>query len=306
MRSHLCRDITAATPCRNFGSVAPAFAAHLSGLMTQNATLKKWMGNAGNMPIKLLTASVLVGIASGFAGVGFHHLIILIHELALGGGVDPVTAVIFVVLNPLMLVHVVGGAHNDGLMALLAMLAVAAALTARPVLAGAGLAAAAAVKAAAALYAPFALAGASAGRDRLRLLGGLVAAAVVAAAVGLAVFGADVLEALGVAGGNQGTVSHWSVPATLARISGIDVDVLRALLAIAYAAAVVSLLIWVMRGGDWVRAAGWAAFGLLVASAYMAPWYLVWLLPLAAVSRDRALQIGAVAFTLFQVANGIP
>ncbi|MCB0219622.1 MAG: chloride channel protein [Chrysiogenetes bacterium] len=60
--------------------------------MTQNATLKKWMGNAGNMPIKLLTASVLVGIASGFAGVGFHHLIILIHELALGGGVDPVTA----------------------------------------------------------------------------------------------------------------------------------------------------------------------------------------------------------------------
>lgn len=221
-------------------------------------------------------------------------------------GVDPVTAVIFVVLNPLMLVHVVGGAHNDGLMALLAMLAVAAALTARPVLAGAGLAAAAAVKAAAALYAPFALAGASAGRDRLRLLGGLVAAAVVAAAVGLAVFGADVLEALGVAGGNQGTVSHWSVPATLARISGIDVDVLRALLAIAYAAAVVSLLIWVMRGGDWVRAAGWAAFGLLVASAYMAPWYLVWLLPLAAVSRDRALQIGAVAFTLFQVANGIP
>lgn len=60
--------------------------------MTENETLKKWMGNASNLPVKMLVAAVIVGVASGFAGVGFHHLIILIHELALGGGVDPVTA----------------------------------------------------------------------------------------------------------------------------------------------------------------------------------------------------------------------
>lgn len=243
--------------------------------------------------LKAIAALSLAGIAAVCA------------RLARLRGVDPVAAVTFVALNPLMLVHVVGGAHNDGLMVLLAMLGVVAALTARPALAGIGLVTAIAIKAAAALYVPFALAGARGG-ERSRLLGGLLAAGVAVAAVGLAVFGTDVLEALGVAGGNQGTVSHWSVPATLSRLSGIDVDALRALLALAYAAAVVSLLVWVVRGADWVRAAGWAAFGLLVASAYMAPWYLVWLLPVAAVSRDRALQVGAVAFTVFQVANGIP
>lgn len=243
--------------------------------------------------LKAIAALSLAGIAAVCA------------RLARLRGVDPVAAVTFVALNPLMLVHVVGGAHNDGLMVLLAMLGVVAALTARPALAGTGLVTAIAIKAAAALYVPFALAGARGG-ERSRLLGGLLAAGVAVAAVGLAVFGTDVLEALGVAGGNQGTVSHWSVPATLSRLSGIDVDALRALLALAYAAAVVSLLVWVVRGADWVRAAGWAAFGLLVASAYMAPWYLVWLLPVAAVSRDRALQVGAVAFTVFQVANGIP
>ncbi len=53
-------------------------------------------------------------------------------------------------------------------------------------------------------------------------------------------------------------------------------------------------------------AAAWAALGLLVASAYMAPWYLIWLLPIAAVSRDRALVAASVALTLFQVRNGVP
>ena len=38
----------------------------------------------------------------------------------------------------------------------------------------------------------------------------------------------------------------------------------------------------------------------------MAPWYLIWLLPLAAISRDRALLAGSVVLTVFQVANGIP
>ncbi len=43
-------------------------------------------------------------------------------------GVDPLRAAAFVALNPLVLVHVVGGAHNDALAMLLAMLGVAAVL----------------------------------------------------------------------------------------------------------------------------------------------------------------------------------
>ena len=38
----------------------------------------------------------------------------------------------------------------------------------------------------------------------------------------------------------------------------------------------------------------------------MVPWYLIWLLPLAAVSRDRPLIAGSVALTLFQVVNAVP
>lgn len=242
--------------------------------------------------LKLLAAMSLAGIA------------LICHRLATLRGVDPARAVAFVALNPLMLVHIAGGGHNDALMILLAMLAVALALTSRPAAAGVALVGSVAVKAAGALYAPFAIAGSN--RERRRMLAAIIATGVVTTIVGLAAFGGHVIESLSVAGGNQGTVSHWSVPATLSRITGIDVDALRIVAGLAYVGLVVQLLIWTVRGLDWVRAAGWAAFGLLVASAYMAPWYLVWLLPLAAISRDRWLMAAATAFTIFQVTNGIP
>ena len=58
-----------------------------------------------------------------------------------------------------VLVHVVGGAHNDGLMVAVALAGVVAVLSARPLSGGALLVSAVAVKAAAALYLPFALLG---------------------------------------------------------------------------------------------------------------------------------------------------
>ena len=53
------------------------------------------------------------------------------------------------------------------------------------------------------------------------------------------------------------------------------------------------------RGGDWVRAAGWAGLGLLLATSYLTPWYAIWALPLAAVARDRLLVAGSLVFTGF-------
>ena len=66
------------------------------------------------------------------------------------------------------------------------------------------------------------------------------------------------------------------------------------------------LLAWVLRGADWVRAAGWGAFGLLIATAWMVPWYLIWLLPLTAVYRDRVLVGATVALTACQAINAVP
>ena len=188
-------------------------------------------------------------------------------------------------------------------MVLLAMLGIAFALTARPLLAAVGLVGSVAVKVSAALYAPFAVVG---GPDRRRLLIGLAGVGAVVAAAALIGFGSSVLEAIDVAGGNQERVSRWSVPGTLARGSGIDVDLLRVTFGAIYLIAVAWLLVGVARGADWVRAAAWAAFGLLIASAYMVPWYLIWLLPLAAIARDRALIWATILLTVFQVVNAVP
>ena len=38
----------------------------------------------------------------------------------------------------------------------------------------------------------------------------------------------------------------------------------------------------------------------------MVPWYLIWLLPLAAISRDRILIGATILLTVFQVINGVP
>ena len=218
-------------------------------------------------------------------------------------GVPELAAAAFVALNPLTLAHVVGGAHNDALMMALAMAGVLALLTARPASGGVWMVAAVAVKATAALYLPFALA---ARGQRLRLLAGIGGAVVAIGLVAVAFYGSSATEAIGVVGENQDTVSHWSVVATLGRGTGIDVDGLRVVFAALYAIALAGLLLWTLRGGDWVRAAGWATFGLLIATAWMVPWYIIWLLPLAAVSRDRALIGGAILLTFFQAANGLP
>ena len=55
-----------------------------------------------------------------------------------------------------------------------------------------------------------------------------------------------------------------------------------------------------------MRGAAWAELGVLVASAYVVPWYLIWLLPVAAISRDRVLIGATILMTVFQAINGIP
>lgn len=263
-------------------------------------------------PLFTLGSYPLGAGSAGFALWGFKlvaalsvgAIALLTARLARLRGVPAASAAAFVALNPLVLVHVVGGAHNDGTMVALALAGAGALLTGRPRGAGVGLVSAVAVKASGALYAPFALLGAAG--ERRRLIAGAIGATALIGAVTLVLFGGSAAEALGVAGDNQETVSRWSVPGTLARTTGIEIDPIRAVFAAAYGALVIFLLFRTWRGSDWVRMAGWAALGLLVATSWMVPWYLVWLLPLAAVSRDRALIAGSIGLTLFQVINAIP
>ena len=65
-------------------------------------------------------------------------------------------------------------------------------------------------------------------------------------------------------------------------------------------AAVLCWLLWrVWRGRlDWIVAAGWAAVALLVTAASLAPWYVAWLMPLAALGRDRRLWRASIVLTV--------
>jgi hypothetical protein len=234
----------------------------------------------------------------------------------LGG--DPRLPALAVGLNPLVLVHVVGGAHNDALTVLLWMGGVTALVAARPAreaLAGALTTAAVAVKASAGIVAPFMLIGA---RRRLALVGGAVAAAAAVAALAVVAFGDGALESLGVLSDNQDRTSHWSIPqrladglASLTGGSAADlVDYTRAALGALFALALVLLLreAWRRRGdiAGWLAPAGWATLALLSATAWLVPWYAIWLMPLAALGGDRRLLFASIAFCAYMMVIAMP
>ena len=61
---------------------------------------------------------------------------------------------------------------------------------------------------------------------------------------------------------------------------------------------------------DWIAGAGWAAFALFVTAASLLPWYVAWLIPLAALGRDARLWKASLVLTgvmgCFQLLAYIP
>jgi len=269
-------------------------------------------------PLAWLPVNVAVYILKAASAVAVLAIAYLLARLAPARGVDPSRAAAFVALNPLVLVHVIGGAHNDGLAVLLMTLGIAGALTMRETSAGAALLAAGATKASAAIATPFALlatlnqpprgpaAYISAFSPVGRFLVGAAGAAVLIGGVAWVGFGWDWLHAFTLAGENQGRTSHMSIPITTARLTGFDPDLVRGAFLALYAALVIFLLAWTHRGGDWLRAAAWATTGLLLATAWLLPWYLLWPLPAAALSRDRLLKLLLLGLTAYQLGARIP
>ena len=257
-------------------------------------------------PLGLIGVPVALWALKAVSALSVLGIAALVARLAAARGIAPAPAAALVALNPLVLVHVIGGPHNDGLMALAVLAGVALVLGGSEAGGGASLLAGVAVKGSAALAAPFALLGAGTARRRARLLAGAAMAAAVTAGAGLAVFGSSFLHGFSAFTGNQETVSYHSIPATAARIAGLDLSVARGVLAAAYGIGVGWLLVWTARGGDWVRATAWAALGLLCATAYLTPWYLVWALPLVAVARDRTLVALTLALCAYQLSVAVP
>ena len=273
----------------------------------------------------LLTFAVVpLGVAGSFWAlkgilvVASLTIILLVWKCARLLGREPVGAIVLVGLNPIVLVWGLGAGHNDFLMILcivvgfyllllshafdqkpeplprLSRLPAAAwgwlaPLSAPQVGAGAAFVLAAGIKASGAVLIPVVLAGLlRTPRALVQVLLGMVLAAAVIAFSSLLAFGLHIPDL-----STQGSlVTSESVPNLigLAIGAGGESEALRKILVATLLAAIVGCcwLAWKRRAT--ITAAGWASVALLVTLSWVLPWYVLWVLPLAALSSSIWLR----------------
>lgn len=252
-------------------------------------------------PLGVAAAYWVLKVVAALASLG---VVALVWRCAERLGRDPRGPALLVGLSPLVLAHVVSAAHNEALVMLLVMAGVHAFLAARPAAAGAWSTAAAGIKASAALVVPYLALGSRPGFRRA--VAGAAAAALGLLALGLIGFGTNVFEAFGLLSSNQGRSSKLSFPYLTSELLGVSRDAVRAAFALAFGAAAGWTLWRTWRGADAIRMAGWATLAILVCSAWLVPWYLLWLLPLAALAADRRLTLATLALSGWVLAIAVP
>jgi hypothetical protein len=237
------------------------------------------------------------------AAVSSLAIVAIVWNAARFRGVDPVKAVALVGLNPLIVVYGVGGGHNDMLMLALAVAGISLALQHRHRLGAGSIVIGAGVKLTAGLFLPFTLAGAGGRLSRSRRRDVLVGAGIAGAAVvalGSAVFGFGPLHLFGSISQSQSEGDWHSIPGFISDRMGLGTvgHVTGVLLAVAFAGIFCWLVRRVWRGElDWIDGAGWMVVALLITASSLLPWYVAWLMPLAALAADRRLWRASIAMT---------
>jgi alpha-1,6-mannosyltransferase len=242
-------------------------------------------------------------------------------------GLDPKLALVVVGLNPLVVIYSLASAHNDFLMVALMMAAVYLTITSpdpaaatagehprgstrwwgigsgREAWAGAAIVAGTLVKATVATMLPFLILS----RRRLSPVLGALAALFVGLLVAYLAFGVHGMDIVAALNRNSAFVSTDSFATQLAHLLGkpgvypADHMILRAMLIV-----IGAYLLWrTWRGYDWVAASGWALLAITVTSTWLLAWYLIWPLPLAAVSRDRRLLWATLAIQALFIVHQI-
>jgi Glycosyltransferase family 87 len=229
-------------------------------------------------------------------------LILLVWRAASLRGVSPVRAAVLVGLNPVIVLYGVGGGHND-----LMMLAILAAglyvlIQERERRGGALIVAATAVKLTAGLLLPFALASRCKGEGdaRTRLAVGAAAGALAVAVLAFAFFGTAPLQLPSILEGIQSEGGPHSIVGFL--FAAVGVEPVPRPLSVGLTLIFLAIVAWLLRKVwigemDWIVGAGWATAALLVTTGFLVPWYVAWLLPLAALTNDRRLLVVAVVLT---------
>jgi hypothetical protein len=225
-------------------------------------------------------------------------------------GRSPIHTVLFVGANPLVLVWGLGGDHNDFFMVAFIVLAIYLILSAdlpqrvgarRELGAGAALVAAIAIKASAGILLPAFLIGVP--RRRAVIWGVVVGGACMIAATVVA-FG---LHTPDLADQSQ-VVTGVGLPNLLGYflgLGGLD-SRLRAVLTVVLLVSVIGCSFYAFRTRDWLTAAGLSMLALLLTLGWELPWYVFWLLPLAALSRARMLRIAALVLGVYLIMAWVP
>ena len=258
-------------------------------------------------------------------------------RLARSIGRDGGEAIVLGALNPLVILTLIGGAHNDALMVALLVAGLMFATRRRLWLALIFCSLAAAIKAPAALglvyvawtwMAPganehvarvreFPVVVAQMVRTRIRplLAGAVVSTAVLLVCTYWAGFGFGWVKNLA----TPGTVRSWAAPATalgmaitgLCHSLGFDVSMapilsVTRLLGLLTAVGIAVLLLWRSQRRGWVRSLGMSLLLFVVLGPVVQPWYLVWGLMVLAASYQGREHFWLLALSITSPFLGLP
>jgi alpha-1,6-mannosyltransferase len=247
-----------------------------------------------------LTIATSVFAYKSIAAVASLALVAVVWRCAKLRDINPVRAAALVGLNPLLVLYGVGGGHNDLLMLLAVVSSIWALLASRERAGGALMMVAIGVKLTAGLLLPFVFAAGGPRRARRDLLLGAGVGFALIAALSFTVFGSGAFHLLATVRQSQSEGDWKSIPGFISGRLGLSTigHISQYLLAAAFV-ALTAWLVWrVWRGvTDWIDGAGWATLALLIASSSFLPWYVAWMLPLAALGHDRRLWRMAIIMT---------
>jgi alpha-1,6-mannosyltransferase len=261
--------------------------------------------------------------------------ILLVWKCARLLGRDPRSAVVLVGLNPIVLVWGLGGDHNDFLMLACIMLGFYLLLRARAragapsveeegrpehraglrglllplspaeIGAGAAFVIAVALKASGGVLLPVVLAGlVHAPRRLTQVLVGMIVAAVLVGAASLLAFGLHIPDL----STQSRLVTSESIPNLLGLAVGAGGESagVHKLMSVALGLSVLACCWLAWRRRETITASGWASVALIVTLSWVLPWYVLWILPLAALSSSRRLRVTALALGVYLIVAWAP
>jgi hypothetical protein len=252
-------------------------------------------------------------------------------------GRDPVTAIVLVGCNPIVLVWGLGGDHNDFLLLVFIMLGFylllrahdmrqtddgtpetgvahtlagrlrgwLAPLSALEMGAGAALVVGCAIKASGAVLIPVVLiALLHKPRALVQVLLGMAVTAAIVGALSLLAFGLHIPDL----STQSRLVTSESVPNLIGMAigSGGETEGLHTVMTGVLAISLLACCWMAWRKREPITASAWASVALLVTLSWVLPWYVLWVLPLAALSDSRRLRAATLAVGVYLIVAWAP